>query len=1178
MARGVPKARVRPATPALAPLVVGIGASAGGLEAFRTFFGHMPPDSGMAFVLVQHLDPHHKSMLVELIASHTAMQVAEAKDGARVEPNHLYIIPPNATLTLRGRTLRVSKPAPPRESRRPVDTFFESLAEDQGEHAICIVLSGTGSDGTLGVRAIKEHGGLTLAQAWNHSTAMSGMPQSAAATGLVDHIIPVAEMPALLLDYQQHLHRVAPQKDGDGTRRDMPEHVAEICALLRVRSGHDFAGYKISTLLRRIQRRMQVLRIDTVPAFVERLNKEPRQLDLLFREFLISVTQFFRDSGAFETLETVVIPRVLEQKGDHDAIRIWVPACATGEEVYSIAILIREALERQGLQLKVQIFGTDIDDAAVTIARAARYTGKMPGISPQRIERWFIEDGDDLCPVREIREMCIFSTHSAIKDPPFSRLDLISCRNLLIYLEPHLQDRLMQTFHYALRPGGYLCLGQSETIARKTNLFSALDKKNRIFQRRDTATAAPGSMSIPAAARAEPPVARAVQRAMDPVDAEARRIMEKHLPPYVVIDRNHEILRFSGGEIGRYLEPSPGTASLNLLQIVRKSLRPAVRSVVRRAAKGTERPALEHATIKIAGKVHSVTLSAESIDDSSGKDDDYWIVAFQELPFAASATRTRAHSDASHPDVEELEQELQTTKAQLRSTIDELETSVEEMKSANEEYQSVNEELQSSNEELETAKEEMQSVNEELQTINAEMVSKNDQLTHLNSDLKNLLDSTQIPTIFLDSSLHIQRFTPAMTDLFHLREGDRGRPITDLAARMNYSELSQDVDKVLRTLAVVEREVSILERHLFFLMRIRPYRTVDNKVDGVVITFVDITERKHNEATRAQLASIVDSSQDAIIGHHLNGSITSWNSGAQRMFGYSADEIIGESIDVLVPANSPSEEAGILQRVSGGQRIEHFETELLCKDGQPIEVSLSISPIKDHTGQIIAASTIARDFTQRKYSEDQRNLLLAELDHRVKNTLMIISALVAQTIRHTDSPAAFGAIIEGRIQALSRVHNLLNLHDQTHAELRAVVAGELAAFGAGKDGRVVIDDGARVCLTAKATQTLAMAFHELCTNAAKYGALSTAEGAIQISWHVANSAHPPRLKIQWSESGGPPVSPPTRRGFGSQLIERIVHYELQATVQRDFLAAGVHCSIEFPLTDKTGYLMTESTP
>ncbi|MDY6946385.1 MAG: chemotaxis protein CheB, partial [Pseudomonadota bacterium] len=512
------------------PLVVGIGASAGGLEAFTTFFSHMPANSGMAFVLVQHLDPHHKSMLVDLLGRQTAMPVIEATSGARIVANRIFVIPPNATLTLRGGELRVSKPAPAREHRRPIDTFFASLAEDQGERAVCVVLSGTGSDGTQGLKRVKEHGGLSLAQRADlDGTAMTGMPQSAAATGLVDHIIPVADMPGLLLEYQQHLRKIAPQKDSDGNRVDMPEHMTAICALLRAGTGHDFSQYKRSTLLRRIQRRMQVLRIDTVPAFIERLRKEPRQVQLLFHELLIGVTQFFRDPQAFEALARTVIPKLLEHKHADEQLRIWVPACATGEEVYSIAILVREALERHGLGLKVQIFGTDVDDAAVAVARAARYHKRMEGVSRERIERWFASDGEVFCPVREIREMCIFSNHSVIKDPPFSRLNLISCRNLLIYLEPALQDRLMQTFHYALQPGGYLCLGQSESITRKTKLFATLDKKHRIFERRDTSTSAPDFLlAQPTTAKSTDLATKAAQRGPDPVDAEARRITDRH--------------------------------------------------------------------------------------------------------------------------------------------------------------------------------------------------------------------------------------------------------------------------------------------------------------------------------------------------------------------------------------------------------------------------------------------------------------------------------------------------------------------------------------------------------------------------------------------------------------------------------------------------------------------------
>jgi len=1153
------------------PLIVGIGASAGGLEAFTTFFANTPADSGMAFVLVQHLDPYHKSMLVELLGRHTAMAVTEAEDRMRVVADRVFVVPPDATLTIKDGVLRMTKPAPAREYRRPIDTFFSSLAEDQGERAVCIVLSGTGSDGTLGLRAIKEHGGLTMAQAEFDSTAMSGMPHSAAATGLVDHIMPVEDMPATLVEYQQHLINVAGRKDADGNRRDTAEHLAEISALLRSATGHDFSQYKQSTLVRRIQRRMQVLRIDTVPALIERLRKEPREADLLFREFLIGVTQFFRDPPAFAALQATVIPKLLESKGAEDPVRIWVAGCATGEEVYSIAILLREAIERHGAAPKVQIFGTDIDDAAVAIARAARYRKTMAGVSPERLERWFAGEGDEYCPVKEIREMCVFSTHSVIKDPPFSKLDLISCRNLLIYMDAGLQDRVLRTFHYALRPGGFLCLGQSEGVTRNAKLFAAVDKKHRIYQRRappvptlpdfplavHAALTQPGLVAIPTAPRVQ-----------DRIDHGIRRVMEKHSPAYVVIDKHHEIQRFSGGEVGRYLEPSPGTASLNLFGIVRKALRPAVRAAVQKAYAAKEPVTTERIPVKIDGKSHSVTLIVEPIAEG-GAEAGLCVVAFQDAPVVPGAIGS---AEGLHPDLQALEQELHTVKAQLRATIDELETSNEEMKSANEEYQSVNEELQSSNEELETAKEEMQSVNEELQTINAEMSSKNETLTRLNSDLKNLLDSTQIATIFLDGSLRIKTFTPGMTDLFHLRDSDRGRPITEIVTRLNYDDLRREVGKVLRTLSVIEHEVQIAEDGTSFIMRIRPYRTVDNVIDGVVITFVDITERKRYEEDRARLAAIVDSSQDAIIGHAFDGLITSWNAGAERIFGFTADEAIGKPLAILMPQDQADDMPQVLERLKRGERVEHFEINRVRKDGKLIDVSLTISPINAGSGRMTGASTIAREFTERKLAEDHKSLLIAELNHRVKNTLMIVMSLISQTVKATQSPQAFAEVIEGRIQALSRVHQLLTQNNWDRAELRDVVMGELAPYRTESEKNITVGGKEDVVLTQKATLTLAMALHELATNAAKYGALSTPMGRLDVNWAVTNTGEEPRLSIEWIETGGPRVKPPARRGFGSQLIERTVAYDLHASVTRDFLEEGVRCRIEFPLTGKAGYV------
>jgi two-component system, chemotaxis family, CheB/CheR fusion protein len=437
-------------------LVVGIGASAGGLAAFRSFFDHMPADTGMAFVLVQHLDPGHRSLLVELLRPHSAMEVVEAQDGAALTANVIHVIPPNATLTLEGDRLRVSVPAPAREYRRPIDTFFMSLAESQQDCAVGIVLSGVGSDGSLGVKAIKEYGGFTLAQAEFDETAMTGMPRSAAATGLVDHIAAVEHLPGKVLEHQAHLAKVEERKDIDGAREDIKENLAAITAVLRKRLKHDFSGYKPNTMIRRIQRRMQVLQIEAVPAYAEHLRREPSEGDALFRELLIGVTQFFRDEHAFEALRANFLPQLLAGREPDDPIRVWVAGCATGEEVYSIAILLQEALGAHRTDAAVTIFGTDIDAQAIAFARAARFR-RIDGLSDERLQRWFVRDGEDYLPIPRIREMCVFSEHNLIRDPPFSKIDLISCRNVLIYMDNDFQHRVMQTFHYALRPGGCLC-------------------------------------------------------------------------------------------------------------------------------------------------------------------------------------------------------------------------------------------------------------------------------------------------------------------------------------------------------------------------------------------------------------------------------------------------------------------------------------------------------------------------------------------------------------------------------------------------------------------------------------------------------------------------------------------------------------------------------------------------
>jgi two-component system, chemotaxis family, CheB/CheR fusion protein len=1276
-------------------LIVGIGASAGGLQAFKTFFANMPVDSGMAFVLVQHLDPQHRSMLVELLGSATTMPVVEATDNLCAIADHVYV--PNATLRIANGKLRVSKPAPAREHRRPVDTFFLSLADDQDENAVCVILSGGGSDGTEGLREIKERGGLTIAQAAFDEHAMSGMPMSATATGFVDYVLAIEEMPAKLIAYSRHLLSVEHHKDADGTRLDAGEHLAKICSLLRSKLGHDFSEYKERTLVRRIQRRMQVLQIDAMPDYIERLRKEPNECELLFRELLIGVTHFFRDPPAFDALETRVIPHLIDNKGADDTVRVWVPACATGEEVYSIAILLKEAVGRRDAGPRFQIFATDIDDRAVAVARAARYRkSQVEDMPPARRERWFAADGDHCFPVKEIREMCIFSTHSAVKNPPFSKLNLISCRNLLIYLQPALQERLVRTFHYALAPGGYLFLGTSENVTRQNKLFATLDQKHRIFQRRDVPASFPGISTSPGTDKPGAEADRSMAPAENGVEKSARRLMEKHAPAYVVVDGNHGVLRFSG-QTEKYLAPTPGAASLNLFSLIRRALRPAARAALAKALAARQPVTHESLVIEVDGRRQLVDLVVEPLPDSSA---GHCVVAF--LDRKSSSGGDGAIAEAQPHSREVLEGELRATRERLEATVDQLETSNEEMKSANEEYQSVNEELQSTNEELETSKEEAQSINEELQTVNAELNSKNDALVHLNSDLKNLLDSTQIATLFLDRQLRIKNFTPAMSDLFHVRDGDRGRPITEIVSRFSYDDLRKDATRVMRDLSIVERLVEIEEDRLVFIMRIRPYRTVDDVIDGVVITFVDISERVRFEEDRAKLAAIIDASQDAIIGYSLEGTITSWNGGAKQLFGYTAEEVFGKSITILLPPDQSNADPEILDRIRLGANVEHYETFHRRKDGSQVQVSLMVSPIRNSNGKVIGASKIARDITEgkrdeealraseeryralfdlgpvavyscdasgeimqfngraaelwgrepevgdtderfcgsyklfrsdgsfmpheqcpmaevlsgkiseahdmevlierpdgsrvvvivnirplknqsgevtgaincfyditeRKRAEQRQSLLVDELNHRVKNTLAAVQSIAARSLKGA-SDVEHRKTFEQRLMALSQTHDLLSRDHWKSVSLSELLLQELMPYRDETDMRFAVE-GADFLLEPKAALALAMAFHELATNAAKYGAFAKPEGRLRVGWEVVKASEPGALRLKWTETGGPPVRKRERKGFGSTVIERGLMLELEAEVHLDFDPSGLVCTIELPLSAARG--------
>jgi two-component system CheB/CheR fusion protein len=889
--------------------IVGMGASAGGLDAFERFFRRMPNDSGMAFILVPHLDPTHISIMPELIQKCSKMDVIQVKDGVHVQPNSVYIVPPNNELAIINGVLQLMEPQKAPGPRMPIDYFFRSLAEDQCEKAICVILSGMGTDGTLGLRAVKGNLGMAIAQD-PQSAKYDSMPRSAIETDLVDYVLPPQKMPERLIAYAKHASKkVAPKLvPAEGKT---PDALQKIFILLRSHTGHDFSAYKLNTIYRRIERRMNIQQIDKISNYVKYLQQNSVEIETLFRELLIGVTNFFRDQEAFEALKIKALPEILEGKPRDYVIRAWVPGCSSGEEAYSIAIVLREHMEKLKKHFSAQIFATDIDSNAIETARTGVYPGSISvDVNPTRLKRFFTSEDNVYHIKKDIREMLVFAPQDIIKDPPFTKLDLVCCRNLLIYLDSQLQKKLLPLFYYSLKPGGILFLGSSETIGGFTDLFSAIDKKWKIFRREKSVSAAQVVVEFPVT----PSIERAYKVEIDtPLEVNMQQLAEKTLldryaPPSVLINIKGEIL-YIHGRTGKYLEPAPGEARWNIYEMVREGMKLELPTAVRKAGAQNKEVTRKELQVKINGAIQTVHLTVKPLDTAQSEASDLMMVIFEDaiLPTREEPPKGRRNRKKKTDErVDALEKELQHTKENLQTTIEEVETSNEELKSTNEELQSTNEELQSTNEELETSKEEQQSLNEELATVNTELQGKIDELTIANNDMKNLLDSLDIPMIFLDMDFFVKRFTSHATKVINLIHSDIGRHIGDIVTKLKNVNLVEDANLILNDLVYREREVQNHEGH-WYNMKVAPYRTTENVIDGVVVVFSDIHQQKQSveklqhlndelEESRRYTESIIDTIREPLLVLDGQLKVNSANRSFYRFFRVASEDTVGQYI------------------------------------------------------------------------------------------------------------------------------------------------------------------------------------------------------------------------------------------------------------------------------------------
>jgi len=882
--------------------IVGIGASAGGLEALEQFFGNMPKDSGMAFVVIQHLDPNHAGIMPELLQRITPMKVFQASDSLKVKPNCVYVIPPNKSLSILNGALNLFDPVESRGLRLPVDIFFRSLAIDMHEKSIGIILSGMGSDGSMGLKAIKEQNGIVLVQD-PASAKFDGMPRSAIEAVVADIVATAQELPSKLLTYLKYIPVAPPEPDIDSKNQS---NLDKIIILLRENSGHDFSMYKKNTLFRRIERRKGIHQIDKIANYVRFLQENPKEVEILFKELLIGVTSFFRDAAIWEMLKKNVLPSIFDELPNGYVLRAWVPGCSTGEEAYSLAMVFKEAMEtiRNQKNLSLQIFATDLDMDAIEIARKGMFSSNITAdVSPERLSKFFTVEPEGFRLSTAIREMVVFANQNVIKDPPFTKLDILTCRNMLIYMEAALQKKVIALFNYSLNPGGIMVLGTAETLGNFREGFEDIDAKCKIFKRSGTYQASelvdfPSSFYHKKTVKTDIKTqARSVENIQALTD---QLLLQRFAPASVLVNATGDIL-YMTGQIGKYLEPVAGKANWNIFAMARQGLREVLPVALRKALQNFDPVVVRNVIVGSNGGTSFADVTVQRIENPDSIR-GMVIIIFTDLPAVVEQDDHDSKTGKRRPSPRQknLELELQRSYEDLQSTREEMQTSQEELKSTNEELQSTNEELQSTNEELTTSKEEMQSLNEELQTVNAELQSKVGDYLRANDDMKNLLNSTEIATLFLDRDLNIRRFTDQVANIIKLRTMDIGRPFTDLVTDLEYPGIDIDARQVLKTLISVEAAITT-HNHRWFNVRIMPYRTLDDRIDGVVITFGDITVAKQAEQamtiSETRYRRLFESAKDGIlILDAETGKIKDVNPFLVDLLGYSKGQFLEKAI------------------------------------------------------------------------------------------------------------------------------------------------------------------------------------------------------------------------------------------------------------------------------------------